>query len=110
MSKKTVDPVDEYIEWCNQDHETYIPPAIMKGYIPPADGHVSTLGQRAAWSITRGTQAVISLTLGATTGFCLYCLTIASQNNPTVGALSILGLSAMAILGPMVVKKFDSNN
>lgn len=109
MNEKAIaiDPVDEYIAWNSQEHETYIPPAIMRGYIAPTNGDVSTLSERAKWKVTRGTKAVVSLTMGALTGFSLFALVVLSQGSPAVAALSIIGVATMAILGPLVAKKFD---
>lgn len=103
----TIDPVDEYIAWNSQEHETYIPPAIMRGYVAPADADVSTLAQRAKWKVTSGTKAVVSLTMGILTGFSLFALVVLSQGSPAIAALSIIGVATMAILGPMVAKKFE---
>jgi hypothetical protein len=103
-SKAEKDPVEEHIEWMNKEHETYIPPVLMKTY-QEVDSHVSGKTDMFIQRARHNTQAVVAVIAGVTFGTAAFMVTLTSQSNPMIASLGVLGFVTLAILTPTIFKR-----
>jgi hypothetical protein len=101
------DPVEEHIEWMNQEHETFIPPAMMKNY-KEVDSHVSGKTDIFIQRARHNTRAVVAFVAGVTFGTAAFMVTLTSQSNPLIASLGVLGFITLGILTPTIYKQINN--
>jgi len=100
------DPVDEHIEWMNEEHKTFIPPVLMKNY-KEVDSHVSGKADMFFQRTRHNTHTVIAFIAGITFSIGAFMFTLTSQSNPTIASLGVIGVVSLAVLTPLIFKKIE---
>ena len=98
------DPVEEHIEWMNKEHETYIPPVLMKDY-QEVDSRISGKADMFMQRARQNTHAVVAFIAGVTFGVGAFMVTLTSQSNPLIASLGVLGFVTLAVLTPTIFKR-----
>lgn len=94
---KEHDPIEEYSIWVHEEHDTYIPPILMKDYVAP-DSYIASPELQRQQTKQKILDGSASLLTGGLVGFGSFLALTAFGVEPVIATASILMAGALYII------------